>query len=64
MLESLVWSILPFVVIAGFIWFFFVRAFRGMQNRAVEMQKQHHDAVERLLERIAKALEKKDSGSP
>src|SRR6266496_4104765 len=63
MIESLIWSLLPFIAIAAFIWFFFVKAFRKMQDKAVDAQRQHNANMENLLERIAKALEKKDGGS-
>jgi len=64
LIASLIWSILPFLVIAAFIWFFFVKGIRKFQDKAVAAQKQHQETIEKLLERIAKALERKDGGSP
>jgi large-conductance mechanosensitive channel len=61
--EGLIWSVLPFVAIAAFIWFFFVKGFRKIQDKYMQSQKQHNETMEKLLERIAKALEKKDGGS-
>ena len=61
-LANALWGILPFIIIAVFIWFFFGRAVRKSQRRSddyMAVQKQHNERVEQLLERIAKAVEKK-----
>ena len=61
LLENVIWTILPFILIAGFIWFFFVRVVRKNQKRSddyMARQKQHNERVEQLLERIAKAVER------
>jgi large-conductance mechanosensitive channel len=55
--------VLPFVVIAAFIWFVFIKGIRRIQDKQLEAQRQHNETMEKLLERIAKALEKKDTGS-
>jgi flagellar biosynthesis/type III secretory pathway M-ring protein FliF/YscJ len=44
-IESLIWiwSVLPFIVISAFIWFFFVKGFRNLQEKSLkpmEAQKQ------------------------
>jgi len=62
-IESLIWSVLPFAAIAAFIWFFFIKGFRKIQDRYMQAQKQHNETMEKMLERIAKALEKRDGGS-
>jgi flagellar biosynthesis/type III secretory pathway M-ring protein FliF/YscJ len=64
--DSLIWSVLPLLsilAIAAFVWFFLIKGVRKIQNKAMEAQKQHRETVEKLLERIAKALEKKDGSS-
>ncbi len=58
--ENLVVSVLPFVIIAALIWFFFIRSVRNLQTSQVQEQRQHRENVEKLLERIAKALERKE----
>ena len=61
-IENLIWSILPIIVIAIFIWLFFIRNIKKMQHGYREEQRQHNRAVLELLERIAKALEKRGGG--
>jgi ATP-dependent Zn protease len=61
-LANALWGILPIVLIAVFIWFFFGRVLRKTQKRGddyMATQKLHNDRVEQLLERIAKAVENK-----
>jgi len=58
-LENLFWSVLPILIIAGFIWFFFSRVLRKSQKRSEDYMGavlQHNERVERLLERIAAGL--------
>ena len=59
MIMNVVVSLLPIVLIAVFIWFFFVRSLRKLQTSAVDEQRQYRQNVEKLLERIATALEEK-----
>jgi hypothetical protein len=58
--ESLVLTVLPIVLIAVVIWLIFVRGIRKVQNSYREDLRQHQQVVEKLLERIAKALERKN----
>ena len=63
MLSNLLWTVAPFVIIGILFYFFFVRALRKGRKQSddyVARQKQHHERVEQILERIAKALEQKD----
>jgi preprotein translocase subunit YajC len=63
MLANLLWSVGPFVLIGVLFYFFFTRALRKGRKQSddyVARQKQHHERVEQILERIAKALEQKD----
>jgi hypothetical protein len=58
-LESLLWSVLPILIVAGVVWFFFVRFVRKNQKRSEDYMAamlQHNDRVERLLEQIAAGL--------
>ena|SRR6267142_19134 len=58
-LESLFWSVLPILIIAAFIWFFFGRFIRKNQKRGEDYMAavlQHNERVERLLDRIAAGL--------
>lgn len=57
LLLNLFFTVLPIVLIGAFIWFFFIRQMRGMWTQ-YEANQRHHEAVEKLLERIAIALEK------
>lgn len=57
--ENLIVSVLPFIIIALLIWFFFIRSVRNLQTSQVQEQRQHRENLEKLLERIAKALERK-----
>jgi hypothetical protein len=59
MIQNVFLSILPIVLIATFIWVFFIRTLRKLQTSQVEEQRQHRETIEKLLERIAKALEEK-----
>jgi ribosomal protein S27AE len=64
-LMNIVWSVVPIVIIAIFIWFFFVRGARKNQDKTeeyIKAQRQHEARMEHFLERIALALEGK-SGS-
>jgi hypothetical protein len=56
-IESLIWSVLPIVLIAAFIWLIFMRSVRKMQLGYREEMRKHQKTLESLLERIAKALE-------
>jgi ATP-dependent Zn protease len=61
-LASFCWSVLPIIVVAMFVWWFFIRAVRkgqGKTNDYIAKQTQHMQRVEQLLERIAVAVEKK-----
>lgn len=60
-MENLFATLFPIVLIGAFIWVFFVRHLRRMQNR-IEAGRRHEEVMEKLLERIAMALEKKDKG--
>jgi membrane protein implicated in regulation of membrane protease activity len=55
-LENIIWSVAPFLIVAGIVWWFFMGAVRKMHKRTQE----HNQRVQVLLERIATALEKKD----
>jgi membrane protein implicated in regulation of membrane protease activity len=62
-LANMLWSVGPFVLIAVLFYFFFIRAVRKGRKQSddyITSQKQHHERIEQLLERIAKALEQKD----
>ena len=66
-LESLLFSVVPILLIGGLVWWFFGRAVRTSQKRTddyVARQEQHNQRVEQLLERIAKAVERKDGDAP
>jgi membrane protein implicated in regulation of membrane protease activity len=59
-LVAVFWSVLPIIVVAALIWWFFSRAVRKTQKRSedyVTAQKLHNERVEQLLERIAKVIE-------
>ncbi len=58
--ENVMVSVLPIIVMALLIWFFFIRSVRKLQTSQVQEQRQHRENIEKLLERIAKALEAKD----
>lgn len=63
MLSNMLWTIAPFIMIGVLFYFFFIRALRKGRKQSddyVARQKQHHERVEQILERIAKALEQKD----
>jgi large-conductance mechanosensitive channel len=63
LLETLFFTLLPIFLIGIFIWFFFIRGIRRVQNtnkEHIEAQKRHNETVEKLLERIAKAVEKRN----
>ena len=60
LLENLIWSIVPILIIALFVWVFFLRAMKKIQARGLE----HSHRVEQLLERIAKAVESKHKNEP
>jgi hypothetical protein len=55
--------VLPLVSLVAFVWFFYVKDIRKVQDKYMQAQKQHNETIEKLLERIAKALEKRDGGS-
>ena len=62
MLANLLWTVAPFVIIGILFYFFFIRTMRKNQKRSndyITSQRQHHERIEQLLERIAKALEQK-----
>jgi hypothetical protein len=62
-LETLFFALLPVLLIGAFIWLFVMKGMRGMQKKNfehVEEQKRHNEVVEKSLERIAKALEKRN----
>jgi prolipoprotein diacylglyceryltransferase len=61
LIENLFFTLLPILLIGAFIWFFFIRQMRKMPYRFEEAQR-HNLAVEKLLERIAIALEKNKDG--
>lgn len=57
--ENLAVTLLPIFLLGLFflfIWFFFIRYVRKLRERSA----QHHEKVEQLLERIAKAVEDKN----
>jgi len=56
LLENIIWSVAPFLIVAGIVWWFFMGAVRKMHKRTQD----HNQRVQVLLERIATALEKKD----
>jgi ATP-dependent Zn protease len=60
LLENLLFTLLPIIFIAVFIWLFFIRSIRKIQTRQIEDYRQHREKVEQLLERIAKAVEKRN----
>jgi large-conductance mechanosensitive channel len=60
LLENIFFTLLPIILIGAFIWFFFIKNIRKIQNTSVEVAQQHHEKVEKLLERIARALEKRN----
>jgi membrane protein implicated in regulation of membrane protease activity len=63
-LASFLWSVLPIIVVAVFVWWFFKRAVRKSQGKTddyIAKQAQHMQRVEQLLERIAVAVERKDN---
>jgi len=60
MWANLLWTVLPFAVIAVLFWFFFGRAWRkgrSQTNEFIATQREHYQRQEQLLERIARALE-------
>jgi large-conductance mechanosensitive channel len=62
-LLNLIFTLLPILLIAAFIWFFFVRRMRKLWDTnsiRVEEQRRHNEVTEKLLDRIAKALEKRN----
>jgi hypothetical protein len=59
-IANLFFTLLPILLIGAFIWFFFVRQIRGISNNRMDEIQRHNLAVEKLFERIAIALEKKD----
>ncbi len=56
LLENIVLSVGPFLIVAGIVWWVFLGAVRKMNRRTQE----HNQRVLVLLERIATAVEKKD----
>lgn len=65
LLANLLEMIVPFLLIGGLFWFFFIRRVGAAQRRSQEYMsemKVHNARVEELLERIAKTLERKDDG--
>ena len=59
---NIFFTLLPIVLIAAFIWFFYGRAVRTNVQQASYFAelKRHNDKMEQSLERIAKALEDKN----
>jgi hypothetical protein len=60
---NLLMTLLPIILIGGFFWWLLRRVVSKNQKRSDEyiaIQKQHMEKVEQTLERIAKAVEKKD----
>jgi len=57
---SLFMTLLPIFFIGVFIWLFFIRGIRRLQNTQVQEYRQHREKVEQLLERIAKAVEERN----
>jgi len=63
-LVGLFWIILPIILVGIVFWWFFGRFMRKQQMRSANYmsdQKQHNERVEQLLERIAKAVERKET---
>ena len=63
LIANLLYTLLPIVFIAVFIWFFFVRSIRKVQERGLSAQseqREHQERLEKLLERIARALEEQN----
>jgi hypothetical protein len=60
LLESIAVTVIPIFLVAFVIYFFFARHVKS-GNKYVERHEQHMTRVEYSLERIANALEKKDS---
>jgi hypothetical protein len=58
--ENLFWTLLPIILIGVFLWLFFIRGIRKMQSGQIQEYRQHREKVEALLERIAKAVEKRN----
>ena len=58
--EALMWSVLP-IVIVGVLVFFFFRFAQRKQRPLVARHQQHMERVEQSLDRIARALERKDT---
>src|SRR6516164_425603 len=42
-IESFIWSILPLVIIAAFIWFVFIKGIRKVQEKSLEAHRQHNE---------------------
>jgi hypothetical protein len=59
-LSNLLWSVLPVVVWVVVIFAFVVAIKKREQDPLVRRAHEHYERVEQSLERIAKALEKKD----
>jgi hypothetical protein len=63
-LVGLFWTIVPIVLAGVLVWWFLTRVVRKQATRAdnyIADQKQHHERVEQLLERIARAVERKET---
>jgi hypothetical protein len=63
-LVAVFWSVLPIILVAVVVWWFFSRLVRKNQKRSddyIADQKRHNERVEQLLDRIANAIEKKDA---
>jgi len=62
---NLLMTLLPIVLIGGFIWWLLKSVVAKSQRRTddyIAKQVQHMERTERFLERIANAMEKKDAG--
>ena len=63
-LIGIFWTIVPIILAGIVVWWFFGRFVRKQQTRSENYladQKQHNERVEQLLERIAKAVERKET---
>src|SRR2546423_1371795 len=63
-LVGLFWTVLPILFVGVLVWWFLRGPVRKQQRRSenyIADQKQHNERVEQLLERIAKAAERKET---
>jgi hypothetical protein len=62
-LATLLWSVLPILLVGLFVWWFFKKAITKNQKRTDDYnarQREHMQRVEQLLGRIVAAVERKD----